>query len=76
MHERELPAHQHNATDAFFQTRFDGIRYFASNDPSLRQTSVALFGDAGEQHWPVAATYSIPPAFLSEVERRFGVRVR
>lgn len=61
---------------AFFREGFDGIRYFASNDPSMSQVSVALFGDAGAQLWPVAATYSIPGTFLLEIERRFGVQVR
>ena len=61
---------------AFFRAGFDGIRYFASNDPSMSQVSLALFSDAGEQRWPVATTYSMPASFLLEVERRFGIRVR
>jgi RES domain len=61
---------------AFRRDGFDGVRFLASNDTSLKQISIALFNDAGEQDWPVAASHPITPTLLEVIEERYGVKVR
>jgi hypothetical protein len=61
--------------EAFSRHGFAGVRYYACNDPSMGQISMALFGPAGARSWPVAATHSLTAAFLAEIERRFSVKI-
>jgi hypothetical protein len=60
---------------AFSDAAFDGVRYFCGQDPSQRETGIAVFGGAGETDWPVAETTRIADEVLFAVERRFGIHV-
>jgi hypothetical protein len=54
---------------------FDGIRYRVSHDPSQRVIGVALFGPAGEAHWPSPPPGSIDAGLVQLMRRRYGLVV-
>jgi hypothetical protein len=60
---------------AFADARFGGVRYFVGHDPAQRLVGVALFGSAGAQDLPVAATGPIESAVVSAARDRFGILV-
>lgn len=61
--------------EAFAAAGFDSVRYRVSHDPSQQELGIALFGPAGVQELPVAATEEIGAALLEEARRRFGLVV-
>jgi RES domain len=61
--------------EAFAEAGFGGIRYRLSHDPAQRELGVALFGDAGNQSFPVRRTDPVPVAVVEEARQRFGLVV-
>jgi hypothetical protein len=61
--------------EAFAAARFGGIRYRLSHDPAQRELGVCLFGDAGEQSFPVRRTEPIPAQVIETARRKFGLVV-
>jgi RES domain len=61
--------------EALAAAGFGGIRYRLSHDPAQRELGVVLFGEAGEQAWPVRRTDPIPASLIEEARRRFGLVV-
>jgi RES domain len=61
--------------EAFAAAGFGGIRYRVSHDPAQRELGVVLFGDAGEQSFPIRRTEPVPASVIEAARRRFGLIV-
>jgi hypothetical protein len=61
--------------EAFHVAGFDGVRYRVSHDPSQRAIGVALFGPAGEAHWPSPTPEPITTGLIALMRRRYGLVV-
>jgi hypothetical protein len=62
--------------EALAAAGFDGIRYLLRHDPSQHRVGFALFGPAGEAHWPVIGRGApIGRALCNRMERRYGIRI-
>lgn len=59
---------------AFARAGFSGIRYFGAHDPSQNVVSVAYFGRAGEQNYPVLIE-PIDGTIVTAAYQRFGLLV-
>lgn len=60
---------------AFAEADLGGVRYLVSHDPAQRLVGVALFGSAGAQDRPVAATGPIESDVIVAARERFGILV-
>jgi RES domain len=61
--------------EAFAAAGFGGIRYRLGHDPAQRELGVVLFGNAGEQSFPVRRTEPIPPNVIETARQKFGLVV-
>jgi RES domain len=61
--------------EAFAAAGVGGIRYRLSHDPAQRELGVALFGEAGEQDFPVRRSEPVPAAVVEDARQRFGLVV-
>jgi len=60
---------------AFSRDGFDGMRYFARHDPSMKRKSIAIFGAAGEVNWPVVHDRRIDKRLIQRAKEVFGIKV-
>ncbi|MGH2517480.1 MAG: RES family NAD+ phosphorylase, partial [Ktedonobacterales bacterium] len=60
---------------AFSRDGYDGIRYFARHDPSMKRKSIAIFGAAGEANWPVVRDRRIDKRLIQRAKAVFGIKV-
>jgi hypothetical protein len=61
--------------EAFAAAGFEGIRHRLSHDPAQRELGVVLFGDAGEQAFPVRGTEPVPASVIEAARQTFGLVV-
>jgi hypothetical protein len=59
----------------FAASGFSGIRYHTRFNPKAEGAGVALFGDAGEQNWPVQDQEEFGLGHFLDLEQAFGIRV-